>query len=223
MKKLMHIAVVFALASAAFGEDIPDPKEQDIRTVNGKEVDLAPLHQWYAKKVGERPLKHWKRVVIKEVQDYSRNWLECLCETEAGETRMLIADLPREISSRFTAFRSLYATVKAETERLDKIASDISQEYANYRRAETVTPTSAGGDPAYVDSVMAERKRINLWGIDIEDRKGRLEKDLAKLKTQHRELDALRSQTKSVAVFAMFTGNIFTGKPQWATGMKATQ
>src|SRR5206468_10636493 len=38
----------------------------DIRTVNGIQVNLEPIHKWSTSNKGERPLKHWKFITFNE-------------------------------------------------------------------------------------------------------------------------------------------------------------
>jgi hypothetical protein len=83
-------------------------QESDVRSVNGKSVDLAPLHKWYATKKGPRPLPHWKKLTFESVGGNVGAWPQCKVKTEDGETlTILIANLPSTVRSHFTEIAAL--------------------------------------------------------------------------------------------------------------------
>src|SRR6186713_682880 len=87
--------IAFAMISPAllFGQSASDT---DVRVINGRSVDLAPLHQWYRNPDGaDRPLKHWARLTLLDTKPaYAGSYVSCLVEVESVRQEVLFKTLP---------------------------------------------------------------------------------------------------------------------------------
>jgi hypothetical protein len=59
---------LYALALLTFSASALAQEAQDLRIVNGRQVDLAPIHKWFTDHEGQRPMKHWQQIQIFEVK-----------------------------------------------------------------------------------------------------------------------------------------------------------
>ena len=179
----------------------------DFRIVNGKTVDLGPVHEWLAKPVGERPMKHWKRLQVLSVAPVS-GWFKCQVKNEADlEGQLLIANLPKMVVD-------YHGKLKQQYETMERLRAQIAAADAKVRRADAVTPTEAYGDRAYVDSVMAQRHQVNLANVQLQESK----EQLSKLERDYRE--ALEKGPGETKILAMFTGKKYSNLEIWDCGQQ---
>jgi hypothetical protein len=80
----------------------------ELRSVNGKDVDLQPLIDWAADKKGERPLKHWKLVQILENKGQTAYQI-VLADIEGTQTQIALKNCPAGILQLLTQKQTLEA------------------------------------------------------------------------------------------------------------------
>jgi hypothetical protein len=93
-------AIVFLLFGVLTftGNTVAQVVRHDLRVVNGITVDLDPVHKWLLDHKGERPLKHWKELVIMEIGSKLGDFERCLVSgaNSNGVQEVLIANMPKE-------------------------------------------------------------------------------------------------------------------------------
>jgi hypothetical protein len=102
----------------ALGEEL-----HDIRVVNGKEVDLAPVHKWLANRVGERPMKHWREIKLTGVSESPAPGLDCFVIEGSSPGFVLLKNPPaaaKAQAQRSQAILSEMATLEDQIEQLRK-------------------------------------------------------------------------------------------------------
>lgn len=210
-------AVLMLLALVATAQDDPKPGDDvtiyhsDTRLVNGKSVDLMPLHNWYSKPEGERPLKHWKKLQLITPKGQFAGKEKCVFKLEqGGMTEVLMTHLP----SRLTQY---VQTFKAQEAEIARLSAEIESDMAEWRRQNAVAPTGAYGSAQYVDGAMALRNQANLYGVTITEKKERLER----LKAEHETW--LINSAKNLTLFAMYTGQKYAGFEIWDCGYGGNQ
>ena len=98
MAGLIAVAPCFAQESPQAGDNIV--VRRDVRVVNGKTVDLSPVHAWYLKRDGERPMKHWKKLEVCQLKGPTAGWERCvLKDEEGGLVEVFVGNLPAAIRS----------------------------------------------------------------------------------------------------------------------------
>jgi hypothetical protein len=123
----MKTSALLVITSAIVGAHLCYSAE--MRTVNGKEVDLQPLIDWSANKKGERPLKHWKLVQILENKGQSAFQI-VEADIEGAKTQIALKNCPAEILT-------LLAQKQAVEARLASVKQDYqaaAQEAAGTRK-----------------------------------------------------------------------------------------
>jgi len=161
----------------------------EIRTVGGREVNLQPLIDWLSNRQGERPLKHWKEVKIREWKKTLSSWQHCVIQVEGIEKEVLISNLPERIMIAFSTVALLEARVEA-------------------LRAEC---QSAPAVPAR-DSIAARRKRPQAESA-AGPSAAQLGNAQSALMTAKAKLDQVNPN-----VLAMFIGGTYGGLPVWDCG-----
>lgn len=199
----------------ALSDNEPSIPEKDIRVAGAGEVDLAPVHQWLAKPVGDRPLKHWKRLQLLELKDNVGGYARCVVNTEQkAKTELLIANLPpgpvaflKSAKQQYAAILSMRAQVAADQKAIDAhVDWDLSHPptWSTFTSGSTsVSDTPRSRTQAYV---AATRK---------------LEEDQKNLRLL--EVQYQGTQQKALAqtsVLAMFTGQSYANKQIWDCGKK---
>jgi hypothetical protein len=99
MRPCMKAAVLLLLAVLTFaGNTVAQVVRHDLRVVNGITVDLDPVHKWLLDHKGERPLKHWKELVIMEIGPKVGDLERCLVSgiSSNGMQEVFVANLPKE-------------------------------------------------------------------------------------------------------------------------------
>jgi hypothetical protein len=148
-KSQLILAVAVSVSCLCRGEDIIDSTQKDVRSVNGKDIDLAPLHAWYLNPRGDRPLKHWKKLEITDVDGLVATWPRCVCTGESGvSVRILMTAIPERTKSVLDA-------MKANAETIARLSAEIEAEQAAWRRDNAVTLTGASGPAPHNSAVAA--------------------------------------------------------------------
>jgi hypothetical protein len=95
----MKATILLLLGALTFADNaVAQADRHDLRVVNGITVDLDPLHKWLLDHKGERPLKHWKELVIMEIGPKLGDFERCLVSgaNSNGVQEVLIANMPKE-------------------------------------------------------------------------------------------------------------------------------
>ena len=186
------------MCSALFSQEV-----RDTRKVNSATVDLTPVRQWFRDKQGERPMKHWKLLQITEVKEMVGSWQKCVVKNETGDSlELLIQHLPASIPKHF-------ADIKQRRQQLELLNSSLARSSTAVAIADATTPTKVAGSAAFVDAVMAERYKVELAKLNVEQRRARV----ALLNKELTELSA-----KPQSEFAMFSGRKYGGTEIWDCG-----
>ena len=187
----------------------------DVRTVGGRSVDLQPIHDWKVDKKGERPLPHWKDVLVHEVLDRPGGWDRCKVQIEGKYREILVANLPTSVrtflqtfSQRLNAIEALRAQLAA-----DRVAA---QEAGNRWLFTTSGYASvrAGTSGVYVDNEDTRLARM----LELQRRVDTEAKQLAALEAEHAL--AVEKAGESLTVLAMFTGKSYAKLEVWDTGLR---
>lgn len=186
------------LSPAALAQEV-----RDVRKVNSVNVDLSPVHQWFRDREGDRPMKHWKRIEVTEVKEPLGSWQKCVVKNEAGDRlELLIQNLPPSIPKHFSDLKQLKSQV-------DWLRTSLVKSSAVVAVADVTAPTGATGTRDYVEAAMAERYRVELAKLSLEQRRARL----VSLTESLNEL-AAKPQTE----LAMFTGRKYASLEIWDCG-----
>lgn len=180
----------------------------DIRVVNGIQVNLFPVHEWYRTKTGDRPMKHWKRFQVFTVKGHVGGFTHFAAQSDDGLFHeILVKNGPPEIVSYFL-------TLNQQTANIAKLRTEIEQEQAYVSRWDAVTPKAVAGPAYYVDAVSTERGDVNLAKVALRERKAQL----AKLDAAHAEWRKLGIE--KTVIFVMATGAHYTGMDVWDCGIR---
>ena len=131
----------------------------------------------------------------------------CIVQGKEVNGEILIQLLPASVEAILNSRNQQAAQIADLAERIE------NQDHA-VQRADLVTPIGAGGDPAYVDAVMAQRKQVNLASLDVTDAKV----NLAKLQAAYADyIDKTRAATtvKMITVKMKNIGFVYEGLPVW--------
>lgn len=187
----------------------------DVRTVGGRSVDLQPIHDWKVDHKGDRPLPHWKDVLVHEVLDRPGGWDRCKVQIEGKHRELLVANLPNSVraflqtfSQRLNAIEALRAQLAA-----DRVAA---QEAANRWLFTTTGYASvrAGTSGVYVDN---EDTRLAHM-LELQRRVDMETKRLAALEAEHAL--AVEKAGENLTILAMFTGKSYAKLEVWDTGLR---
>lgn len=206
--RLLRLLVPLLLSgAAAHGQEA-----HDYRIVNGITIDLQPVHSWFAKdkrdRQGERPIKHWKQLQITELKEQIGSWTKCLVKTEENSNiELMILNLPAEVKTFFQSMSQQYQAIV-------KWRAAIESDKRKIRQLDAVIPVAAGGDPAYVNTVMAQRSQLETWKANLET----VKEELAKGEALYNQ--ALSEASDKLTVFAMFSGRKYLNLEIWDCGQK---
>jgi flagellar biosynthesis GTPase FlhF len=110
-----------------------DCQSAELRTVNGKEIDLQPLIDWAAHKKGERPLKHWKLVQILENKGQTAYPI-VMADIEGAKTQIALKNCPSGILQLLAQKQTLEAQLSEVRQEHQAAAQDA----ANTRKRKEV-------------------------------------------------------------------------------------
>jgi chromosome segregation ATPase len=127
----MNSRIIFLLALLFVGVNCCPAAE--VRTVNGKEVDLQPLIDWSAHKKGERPLKHWKLVQILENKGQT-GFQVVTADIEGARTQIALKNCPGGILQLLTQKQALESQLAGARQEHQAAAQDA----ANTRKRKEV-------------------------------------------------------------------------------------
>ena len=213
--------IAFAMISPVllFGQVADTPSDTDMRVINGRSVDLAPLHQWYRNPDGaERPLKHWVRLTFLEIKPvYSGSYLSCLVDAENVRREVLFKTLPTVYKDTVGRIQTLQTNLNTLQEEIAAAEPDVRRNEAQYEGS-VVRSTRLEVESTYVTRRYEyERPSRGAVGARL-DRVALTEKQELATKV-YEELNAILQSTNSYTVFAMDTQRKFGGLPIWDTGL----
>ncbi len=195
-----------------------DGDDTDIRVVNGRSVDLAPLHRWYRNPEGERPLKHWVQFTILDIKPpLAGSYIPCIVQSIGGTREILLSKLPAITHETVAAIQSLQG-------RVNSIREEIEREEAWVRRDEARYEGSVVRSGGYVIGPNGwhryYRERPSNAAVQARlDRVALTEKQELAAKLEA-DLNNLLQNTNAVTIFALDTRRTFGGLPIWDTGQR---
>jgi len=221
------VSLTFVTAASA--------QTNDIRTVSGKQVNLAPLHAWYSNTNAPRPLKHWRKLRLIEPEGIFQDALCFKCEDEddGAKRDILIAHLPSE----FAPWLETNAVNAAQVLRLTQTLADDERELL-------ALEADFQARQAYVSKGLAELEPgIQNLSYGRDEMIRRTEEITAGMEKKRQNLDTVRNAVEeerraiakaqeqttvvwkkfgtafgTVEVFAMFTGQSAAGRQIWDCG-----
>ncbi len=188
---------------------------RDVRVVNGKQVDLAPVHVWLASPKGERPMPHWKRLQILEVKANVASYARCTVRAEDNaKTEVLIANLPPEPAAYFQSSKQQYAAIVAMRQLVAADQRALDAQVDQYLHTAPTWSSTTSGGVTTVDTPRGRAERYHHAKEKLEQDEKTL-RDLELKYQEHAENNAART-----AVLAMSTGQVYTKLPIWDCGRK---
>jgi hypothetical protein len=124
-RTILTVVLLFVAANCSISAEL--------RTVNGKEVNLQPLIDWSAHKKGDRPLKHWKLVQILESKG-EMAYPVVMADIEGTKTQIALKNCPSSILQLLgqkQALEAQLASVKQDHQ-------TAAQQVANSRKRKDV-------------------------------------------------------------------------------------
>lgn len=207
--KAVYAVAILTVAMRALGQET-----HDFRIVNGKQVDLAPIHKWLVDHEGQRPMKHWQQIRIYEVKSSVGTWDLCRVKNESGQTLDLyVNNEPAEIKQFLATF--------AEQERaIDilraQLARDKQIKEAAWNRYiytdSTAYSVTIGSRGSSADTDLTRRADAYAISAKVEAE----EQELALAEGQYER--TLAQSEKRVTVLAMFSGRKYGGVDIWDCG-----
>lgn len=93
--------------------------DHDYRKVNGRIVDLGPVHAWYSARKGERPMKHWKMCRMYQMYTYTVQADQCVIVGEDGlQMRVYLLHLDSPIRDPFVSLIDANQTIADLTQQV---------------------------------------------------------------------------------------------------------
>lgn len=187
----------------------PIPKE-DIRVVNGRVVDVAPVHGWLQTREGERPLPHWQSFQILEIKRVVAGLHHCVAKQEDGEmVEIMVARITPEVRD----FCERLAKLKRQIE-MRRVALD--RERRRLEELDAVAPVAAGGPAWYVERTMGQRKKVNLDMV-------RLQHAFEDLQKLEESLQSMSREAPQNARIIAFRAGQYAGLAVWDCGASKKQ
>lgn len=167
----------------------------DVRIVSNVRVDLQPVHDWYENRDGERPMKHWKQIAIVDFTP-SGPWPLCTLCGEVSKT-VYLKNLPGPVIQYWSQVGNLKT-------RIGNLENQISDDKKRLRIAQA-------NYAEYGSEYDQSRDRFAANIRNNEDDLDRLKDQLSELQNKSRD---------AISEFAMFTGQVYSGKEVWDCGLK---
>lgn len=206
----LGLALVAMAPAQETGIKGPIPKE-DIRVVNGRVVDVAPVHRWLQTREGERPLPHWQSFQILEIKRVVAGLHHCVAKQENGRTvELLVANLPAHVHEFFRQARQLQTQVQTAQAALER-------EQRRLEEIDATVPAKTGAPSWYEDAWTRRRYEVDRAMVRVKHAK----EDLAKLQGT---LDRMMAEAPERAgILAMRSGREYLGLPVWDCGVSKKQ
>jgi hypothetical protein len=223
--KLLSTVLLILASSRAFSQS-------DVRSVNGMKVDLAPLHQWYITKTGDRPFKHWRMITLTESQGRYSQWERFDCRDESGTKLNIMLDhLPEKLIRFMKTVSKQSETVKQLTEAHNQQAESFNQLLNEVEFQQKKVQNDDREMAIYAGNLSASDYANNtrrIWNDHdiLSQKQQRLSQMQSSITETDRELLAAGKELEkawsksgeTMTVFAMFTGHIYSDVPLWDCG-----
>ena len=202
MKNLIPVAALLLLA-------LPAAAQPDIRIVAGRQVDLAPIHEYEAQQAQRtgtnstnsvRPLAHWKKLEIVEFSTVRGTAAKCAAIIEGARKEIFLSNIPTPVAQRVAEEKKLGDEVK-------RLEAYVQTEGTRLRQLDAVTPK---GDAF---SVTEDRLLVNKQMDDLAEVKARQQKLSA-------DYLAMQGDKAAKSEYAMNTGQKLGGFELWDCGVK---
>jgi hypothetical protein len=212
--------IAFAMISPAllFGQST-NTSDTDIRVINGRSVDLAPLHQWYRNPEGaDRPFKHWVRLTLLEIKPaYAGSYVLCLVDVESAQREVLFKTLPTVYKDTVARMHTLQTNLNTLQQEIEAEEPDVRRNEAQFEGSVVRSSRVEIASDFVTRRYEYERPSRRAIGARL-DRVALTEKQELAAKI-YEELNAIQQNTNSYTVFAMDTQRKFGGLPIWDTGL----
>jgi hypothetical protein len=187
----------------------------DIRMINGRAVDLQPIHDWRAEKgtLETRPLKHWKELrVVALQQSISESMHVAKVLIDGSPQIITLKNMPKELVTKLNRLQTLKGQV-AKAQHNTDVAN------ANAKAAQMRVPKgyTVSGTQEFVAAILIDEERKANQAAAAT---ATAEVASANLATMHQEVVALAADIGETSILAMATGGSYAGKPLWDTGLK---
>jgi hypothetical protein len=179
-------------------------RADDVRIVNGAPVDLGPVHEWSARKKGERPLKHWKEVRVLDIKPVG-GISHYSVEIEGRMTEVMLEHLPERITRHFE-----------QTNKLKQQADDLR----DYVQKESLRIRDMSATAKATAAKSGHRKASPTAKADVALAKSALAEKKTDLSNLTKQLAALKKEEGDMVEYAMFTGKKYAGLDIWDCGRK---
>lgn len=178
----------------------------ELRTIDGKVVDLTPVQQWLQSRTGERPLPDWKQLRILDIKPDTSGAPRCSVKTEGGqENDVRIKNLPPEVRTLFWKKEQVAAHIEALKKQTAARERALKQANTEADKGERTSTTNAADlkapDPA--TDKAEERMRQERIYVDM-------------LRDQQNTIVA--AATNITTVLAVATGKKEDGLEVWDCG-----
>jgi hypothetical protein len=210
--RAVYAAALLTLAASAMAQEI-----HDLRIVNGKQVDLAPIHKWLVGHEGQRPMKHWQQIQIVEVKSSVGTWDLCHIKNESGQSLDLYVDnMPPNIKQFLASFAEqerAIVVLRAQLAR-DKQVKEAAWNRYVYTDSSFYSVTSGSrGSSADTDTTRLVDAKVMTQRIEAE------EEQLASLEGAYER--SIAQSAQRLTTLAMFSGRKYGGLDIWDCGKSA--
>lgn len=200
MKAQILIGLVGATISA-LAQEAP----HEIRMVSGTAVDLTPVIRWHQTQAtngrgaqsAERPMPHWKALIVRELKEHTSSWDRCTVLNEQGDAvDIYLANMQPEV-------RVPLAKLQQINLRIQELTNAIAGEQG--RANSYASHTSVAGQRLYAGA----QGNANTMRMELSDLYG-----------QRQTAASEASTARNRKVFAMFTGRKYAGLEIWDCGVR---
>jgi len=173
----------------------------EVRIVNNKDVNLAPVVKWFKYPDGERPMKHWKKIQFqsRSVLGTAAGGIRCSVEIEGDTKDIILANPPHfvlRLIQESSASVKRMAQIEASVEILERKARALDQQ------AQLASPDD-------ISIVLANRTAVRNQITALEIEYGKV-----------RDALKLTGDSKNWYEFAMFTGRKVGKLEIWDCGRR---
>ncbi len=133
----------------------------------------------------------------------------CIVTLNGSATRVYVARIPLTVVNGYiNQVNGLKGAISQEETRIANWSSGLKQRQYQNERANVQAPDSAYGDPAYVNSVMAQKASLQAAKVDLDKEASSLTDAQSQLDRQHTELSELQ---KAEPVLTVVTSGLMQG------------
>jgi hypothetical protein len=197
LRSVMMLTVFFA-ALTSIAQDAP----HEFRVINGREVDITPVAEWFSaprdsrSRTNTRPMPHWKAIQVQSIKGQVAGWDLCEVLNEKGQkVEVLMANLP--------------ATVRQPLTELAKIDAQIAAcvKHAQMTQANKVNTLGGTSGRMAKARAAADAQSLNaVWNAE-------------ELRSMRSALLSSVATARETRVFAMASGRQYMQKEVWDCGI----